>query len=100
MKIKSFITILLLFVLGFSVFHSYIFTSHDESHSGVEYISGWEEPTSHGDICDIHFKYHQPFLLTDIVTLSELKPTSKKTHLTKESYTFYTTLKFLKPPIL
>lgn len=64
MNLKSIVILVLLFMMGFSIVHEYAFAFYDEDHcSAAEYVSELDAPGSHGDICDIHFEYHQAFLL-------------------------------------
>jgi len=101
MKIKSFITLTLLFVLGFSIIHEYAFTFYDNEHCTVtEYVAELEAPSNHGDICDIHFEYHQAFVLSSNTILPKLQDKTLKIKIDKESYNFQTHLNFLKPPIV
>ena len=56
MKIKSLVTLALLFVLSFSIVHEYVFASFESNHSSViEYVAELEVPSEHHDHCDIHF---------------------------------------------
>ena len=70
MKLKSFTTFALLFVLSFSIMHGYIYNAHDDDHNSViEYISEFDTPSSHDNLCDIHSEYHQSFLLSQILAI-------------------------------
>ena len=101
MKIKSFVTLALLFVLGFSIAHEYVFASFESDHSSVaEYVAELEVPSEHHDHCDIHFEYHQSFLLAEDITLPKLEHNSFKIETDKESYHFQIHEDFLKPPIV
>lgn len=99
MKVKSLITLALLFVLGFSIVHEYVFALHDEHVSAKEYVLELQAPQDHGDICDIHFEYHQSFLLFASTTLPILEKYTLKIKVDKESYNFKIQQNFLKPPI-
>ncbi len=100
MKIKSFVTFALLFVLSFSIVHEYVFASFESEHSSVsEYIAELEVPSEHNDHCDIHFEYHQSFLLAEDITLPKIEHNSFKIVTDKESYQFQIHTDFLKPPI-
>ena len=97
---KILISLALLFSFAFSTVHEYVFTFYDtESCDITEYVNELNAPSNHGDICDIHFMYHQVFILTSYIPLPQnLSIDSKREHI-NESYTFKTTLKFTKPPI-
>ncbi len=100
MKFKSITTLVLLFALGFSVVHEYAFSLHDKDHCSVtEYVHELSAPTSHGDICDIHFEYHQSFLLSKKtpVPVIEYLASVQRTH--NESYSFQIHTSLFKPPI-
>lgn len=65
MKIKSIITLALLFSMSFSIVHEYAFAFYDEDHCNVsEYVYELQAPSSHGDICDVHFGYHATYILS------------------------------------
>ena len=101
MKIKTLTTLALLFVLNFSIVHEYVFAAFDDGHSTVtEYISEVEAPSHHSDLCDIHFEYHQSYLLSNNIEISKLEHSSSKIKTDKESYTFQTLSTFFKPPIV
>ncbi len=99
MKVKSLITLALLFVLGFSIVHEYVFAFHDEHVSAKEYLLELDVPQDHGDICDIHFEYHQSFLLFANTALPTIQSVILETKVDKESYNFKIQQNFLKPPI-
>ena len=101
MKIKSLITFSLLFVIGFSVVHEFIFTLHDNDHRvAVEYVSELNSPKHHGDLCDIHFEYHKAFLLAEHIPFKNPQYSFIKIQIDKESYDFKIHSYFLKPPIV
>ncbi len=101
MKIRSLVTLALLFVLSFSIVHEYVFALHESEHhtTVTEYISELEVPPNHNDVHDIHFEYHQTYLLSEDTTLPNLEHNSLKIATVKESYHFQIYLNFLKPPI-
>ena len=101
MKIKSLVTFALLFVLGFSIVHEFAFANFDNNHcSTTEYIAELDNSQNHGDICDIHFKYHQAYLLSENFIVQNPHTNSLKIKIDKESYTLKTYSTFLKPPIV
>ena len=100
MKTKSLITLSLLFALGFSMVHEYVFAAYHGEHGDiVEYVNEFEAPSSHGDLCDTHFEYHQAFLLPQNTILPQNSNLSSNTPLNKETYQFQANLDFFKPPI-
>jgi len=111
MTIKNFITLCLLFAISFSVVHEYAFAFYDNDHCTTsEYVQELQGPTTHSqdahalsaepeDICDIHFEYHQAFLLLPESSLFQDHDLRSNIVLTKETYPFQTNLKFIKPPI-
>ena len=100
MKIKSLITLALLFVLGFSTVHEYVFAFYDsDTCTTTEYVQELDIPSDHGDICDIHFEYHQAYMFSsNNIFLQKINKTSELI-LEKKSYDFQTNLSFVKPPI-
>ena len=65
MKLKSITALVLLLALSFSVVHEYSVVFYDKDHhDAAEYVLELSKPSAHGDICDIHFEYHQSFLLS------------------------------------
>lgn len=111
MKIKSFITLSLLLAISFSIVHEYAFAFYDDAHCNTtEYVQELQGPITHGidshelskcedDICEIHFEYHQAFLLLPDPSLLQDHDLRSNIILTKETYQFQTNLKFIKPPI-
>jgi hypothetical protein len=100
MRFKNLTTFALLFVLSFFIVHDYVYAAHSDEHcSATEYIVEFDTPQSHGDICDIHFEYHQSYLLSQKVILARIDYKIIPNKIDKESYNFKTHLKFYKPPI-
>ena len=81
--------------------HEFVFTEYDTEHcSTTEYVQELNAPTHHGDICDIHFEYHQTYIVADNnVTLPNIQKPSELI-LEKRTYNFLTTLNFIIPPIV
>ena len=111
MKTKSFITFSLLFALSFTMVHEYVFAFYDNNHCDIkEYVqelqgsvtnhtASHQESVHEDDICDIHFEYHQAFVLLHHLPLPQSHDLRSNIILTKETYQFHTYLKFIKPPI-
>ena len=94
------ISLVLLVSLSFSMAHEYVFAFYDTEHCDTtEYINELKAPSDHGDICDIHFEYHQAFILTPLIKLSKKPYTSAQIDLYSKEYTFSNILEFSKPPI-
>jgi hypothetical protein len=86
--------------MSFSLVHEYVFAHYDSEHCSVsEYISELETPSDHGDICDIHYEYHHPYLLPQYDMLTLIDSTSSLQIQKQKSYISQVSLKFLKPPI-
>ena len=110
-RIKSMITFSLLFALSFSIVHEYAFAFYDEEHCNTaEYVQELQGPVIHEteshdinkqihDICDIHFEYHQAFVLLPNMPVLQNHDLRSNIILTKETYQFHSNLKFIKPPI-
>ncbi len=101
MKIKNIIVPILLFVLSFAIVHEYTFSLLEDEHcSVVEYVNEINGQSSHhGDTCDIHFEYHQAFLLSEAVRIPNIKYFKAPSSFNKETYTFKTKIDFFRPPI-
>ncbi len=101
MKLKKLITLLLFIALSFSVVHDFTFALLDQDHcSTIEYVSETEKPTTHGDICDIHYKFHQAiYLPAQSIVLPKIEIEHLELALMDESYYFNNPLEFYKPPI-
>jgi len=100
MRLKSLTTLALLFVISFSIVHEYVYASHNDDHcSAIEYISEFDTPSSHGDLCDIHFEYHQSYLLSQNIVLPDVEFKPKPDKIDKETYNFKTLTTLYKPPI-
>ena len=101
MKRKSLVTLVLLFVMSFSILHEFTFAMIDEDHcSVVEYAHEIAGPVHKGDICDIHFEYHLAYILPQKQELAQNINIDSKPIILKESYTFTPNLDFIKPPIV
>lgn len=101
MKLKSLITFSLLFVLSFSIVHEYIFAMFEDEHCSVgEYVCELEIPSDHGDLCDIHFEYHQSFLLSDITKIPNIEDYKSLNLFKDKIYTFKTHRELFRPPIV
>ena len=106
MKLKSLITLSLLFAISFSILHEYAFAVYDDEHCNTtEYVQEFqgpnlhESPDSHDDICETHFEYHQAYLLFPNSALLQDDTLRSNTLPTKETYQFLFSLDFIKPPI-
>ena len=101
MKLKSLVTLSLLFVFSFSIVHEFAFAYFDNDHcSTTEYVAELDSPQNHGDICDIHFEYHQAYLLPENIIAQNQHTNTSKVQINKESYSFKVNSYFLKPPIV
>lgn len=97
---KIIITLILLVSFAFSIAHSYAFAFYDQNHCSVsEYINEIKTPVENNTICDIHFEYHQVYILPQIDILIQNADSNSKPTLFKESYQFLADLDFTKPPI-
>jgi len=101
MKSKSILTLALLFVLSFSVFHGFVFASHDDNHHHkvTEYINEFNSHSSHDTTCDIHVEYHQSYKIKKKTTIPNIEYISLASLVLKESYNFKTSLELFRPPI-
>ena len=93
------ITLALLFTMSFSVVHEYVFAFYDQNPCSVsEYVDEIQVPSAHGDICDLHFGYHVPYILPAL-SLTEFNiPKDALFSNTNETYIAYTTSELYKPP--
>jgi len=97
---KKLITLSLLFVIGFSVIHEYVYVALDDDHcSAIEYINEFDTPQPLGGICSIYFEYHQSYLLSQKMILQNIDYKITTNQNDKEIYNFKTNLEFYKPPI-
>lgn len=100
MKVNSLISLALLFIMSFSLVHEFAFTYFDDDHcTASEYVAELEGPTEHGDICDIHYEYHNTYILPQNNTLLNEIRISYKQVSRDDSYLFKTYSKTIKPPI-
>jgi len=91
---------MLLFALSFSIVHEYAFAFYDTDHcSTTEYVAELDAPQDHGDICDIHFAYHQACLHYQDTQLPLYTLSSSQELFEHQNYNFQTQLEFFKPPI-
>jgi hypothetical protein len=100
MKTKSVVTLILLFVMSFSIMHEYIFALYDpEPCTTSEYVLEFEGPTDKDDICDIRYKYHHAFLQPQYLVIPKVNVPNFSFTPKDESYIFQTNLELIKPPI-
>lgn len=100
MHLKKISTILLLFVVSFSVFHEIEFAMFDkEPCDVVEYVSEFSKPADCGDICDVHYEYHHPYLVPSYDTIAYLNVDKLHSIPQNTSYLFETYSKTIKPPV-
>jgi len=101
MKHTSIVTLLLLFVISFQIVHEFTFSELEETHCSIEeYVEEINEPTNHGDICDIHFEYHISYLLpinTHAISEVDLK---SEILIKSENFTKNRTFSIFRPPII
>ena len=72
----------------------------DEKQCSVsEFVNELDAPTGVDDICDIHYEYHQAYMLNaSNISIQPIDKTSElKLH--KESYKFLANLDLIIPPI-
>lgn len=101
MKLEKLITFALFMVLSFSVTHDFAFALLDNDHcSTTEYVNEIEQPSAHGDVCDVHYKFHQAiFFPTQTIILPKIELDYTELALIDESYYFNNPLELFKPPI-
>ena len=101
MKLKHLISLALLFVLSFSIMHEFAFTYLDNDHcTTAEYVSELELPSEHGDVCDVHYKFHQSiFFPSQPMILPKVELEYSELALIDVSYYFNNPLELFKPPI-
>ena len=101
MKKNKLISLALLFVLSFSIVHEFAFMYLDNDHcTTTEYVSELDTPSEHGDVCDVHYKFHQSiFFPSQIIVLPKIELQHSKLVLFDESYYFYNPHQLNKPPI-
>ncbi|MCF6309534.1 MAG: hypothetical protein L3J19_03535 [Sulfurimonas sp.] len=99
MKLKSIITFSILVALSFSIMHEFAFAEFDEKHCSIsEYVSELEAPNNCGDICDIHFEYHQAYVFPQKKFYVQNIDKTSELIILKESYDFSTNLDLVIPP--
>ena len=100
MHSKKIWSLLLLFVMGFTVVHEYVYTTFDNDHCTTqEYISELSTSNDHGDLCDIHFEYHSSYILVASTKLILPKKISSAIKSPNILYSFDSLMTLLKPPI-
>ena len=101
MKFKKLITLTLFIVLSFSITHDLAFALLDTDHCTTsEYVSELDTPSEHGDVCDVHYKFHQAsFFPSKTIVLPKIELEHFKLVLFDESYYFNNPHQLNKPPI-
>ncbi|MDA7817042.1 hypothetical protein N9A28_02510 [Sulfurimonas sp.] len=100
MKSKSIVALALLFIMSFSLLHEFTFAYLDDDHcTTAEYVAELEGPIEKGDICDIHYEYHNTYILPQVNTAFNALQISYSQISRSDSYLFKTYSKTIKPPI-
>ena len=72
---QKLISVIVLFMMSFSVLHAYVIDAVDEDHCSIsEYVQELDQCSEHeisADICDIHHAFHTPFVLLETTTDSK-----------------------------
>lgn len=81
--------------------HEFIFAAFDENKCNIkEFVNEMNAPVNTGDICDIHYEYHQTFTLRDPeIVLLEIDKVLE-VFITKESYKQKITQDLIIPPVV
>lgn len=100
MKLKNIITFSILLALSFSALHEFAFADFEEEHCSIsEYISEFEAPNDCGDICDIHYEYHEASMFPPKKFYMQNVDKISKSIMLKENYDFWVNLNLVIPPI-
>ena len=101
MKLTKLVTLVLFMALSFSITHDLAFAFLDDDHcSTTEYVSELEAPSKHGDVCDVHYKFHQSiFFPAKIILLPKIESEYSELVFIDESYYFNNPHQLNKPPI-
>lgn len=98
---KKIVNFILLFVITFSTLHEYAYAAYDKDTCTVsEYVEEISFPSSHDDMCDIHFEYHQAYLLPEVSPLAYNSNIDKNNKIINLAYNFKTNIEFFIPPIV
>ena len=101
MKFKRIISFMLLFSFAFSIGHEYVYLDSEDTHCSIEeYIEEISGPSDHGDICDIHYEYHIPYLMPDTQWLNLQALISPSHKRASKNYHFLIKQKLYRPPTI
>ena len=90
----------LLISISFQVLHAFAFTEIEKNACTVEeYTQELSEPVNYGDVCDIHFEYHQSYILIDNINVIDFKILKNPIQRTKEIFTNNESSSLFRPPI-
>ena len=96
-------TFLLLLAMSFQVLHAFVIDALDTHSCAVsEYVTEFSQSINddfHGDICNIHSEFHNPFLLPQEIKISNKINISEEPFTTFSSYEFPPYDTTVKPPI-
>ncbi|MDF1883183.1 hypothetical protein JHD49_04455 [Sulfurimonas sp. SAG-AH-194-C21] len=102
MKNKNILTLLLLFVMSFQVFHAYIIDELDVHACSVsEYVQEFSQPVhldEPNDICNIHSGFHLAFIVPQNLKLTQTQSLKEQPYSHLISYDYDATKTFLIPP--
>ncbi len=103
-KKHKYINLLLVFMLSFSMAHSFVVEENPQpidSHECVGCVVELEH-SSHSNSDHSHVfncEFHNPYILSDNATLLLSEKVAASTSFTPKSYTYYHSNKLIKPPI-
>jgi len=98
---RRILTFSILLALSFSVLHEFVIVEYDENHCSIhEFVHEVNAPSHTGDICDIHFEFHQVYLAPQ--HHFALNQTAKMSNIIadNECYNSFIPQKTIIPPIV
>jgi len=97
---KMILSILLLLGFTVSIVHPYLMNDYDQE-TVISFVAEIEGHSECGDICDLHFEFHIPFILdTSKVSISSKTFKVAAFFSSKHLHAIFTSFYLIKPPIV
>lgn len=91
---------LLLISMAFSIVHAYAIEASEHDHCSMQaFVQETSAPAYYGDLCDMHFEFHLPFILPENVTVKSAPRASEYFAPSAERFSSSVTAAPYRPPI-
>jgi len=102
MRIRQLVTIILLMSMSFSMLHAFAIDLLDDDHCSVsEFVHEIDQMSGHdlsGDVCDMHYAFHIPFVLPETTQVTLQHQCLQTQFGPAKTYSFQLLNRILQPP--